>query len=109
MQEDLAENTEKDTVEFVAENGEAIELEVVEYFLYDGDEYVILADMGKDPEVLQDGDKVDVFIMKVEAIDDETEEFVPIPAEDEEKVLHFAGHLLNDEGHDHHHHEEELV
>ena len=90
-------NNEKDIVEFTADNGEKIELEVVDYFLYDGQEYVILADLGKNPEALSDGDKVDVFIMKVNVIDEETEEFVIIPAEDEEEVLGFAEKLLSGE------------
>jgi hypothetical protein len=88
---------EKDVVEFEAENGDVIEFEVVDYFLYDGEEYVILADLGQHPEKLKDHDTVDVFIMKVEIIDDENEEFLPIPAEIEDKVLEFAGKLLSGE------------
>jgi hypothetical protein len=107
---------ERDTVEFQSDSGEMLKFEVVDYFLYDGEEYVILADLGKNPEELSSGAKVDVFIMKVKIIDDEIEEFVMIPPDKEEDVLHFAAHLLgNDDdhhhGHDHehHHHGEELV
>ena len=109
-------NEERDTVEFQSESGDTVELEVVEYFLYDGEEYVILADLGGNPDALANGDKVDVFIMMVNMIDEQNEEFVMIPPEKEEDVLHFASHLLgNDDdhhhGHDHehHHHGEELV
>ncbi len=90
-------NEEKDIVEFEAEDGEVLEFEVVDYFLFDGEEYVILADLGLHPEDLNDHDKVDVFIMKVEVIDDDTEEFVPIPADSEAEVLEFAGKLLSGE------------
>ncbi len=88
-------SNEKDIVEFETDNGEVIEFEVVDYFLFNGEEYVILADLGQNPEDLKDHDKVDVFIMKVEVIDDETEEFVPLPAEEEKEVLEFAGKLLD--------------
>lgn len=87
----------KDVVEFVADNGEVIEFEVVDYFLFDGDEYVILADLGCNPDSLNDKDIVDVFIMQVVVIDEDNEEFVMIPSEKEETVLDFAGKLLNGE------------
>lgn len=87
----------KDIVEFVADNGEVIEFELVDYFLFDGEEYVILADLGKNPEALDDKDIVDVFIMQVVVIDDDNEEFVMIPSDKEEAVLDFAGKLLNGE------------
>ena len=72
-----------------------LKFEVVDYFLYDGEEYVILADLGKNPEELSSGAKVDVFIMKVKVIDEENEEFVMIPHEKEHEVLHFAEKLLS--------------
>jgi hypothetical protein len=115
MDENMNNDEVRDTVEFVSDTGAKIELEVVEYFLYDGDEYVILADLGGDPDALTNGDKVDVFIMMVNMIDEQNEEFVMIPQEKEDEVLHFASHLLgNDDDHDHehghdHHHGEELV
>jgi hypothetical protein len=87
----------KDVVEFVADNGEVIEFEVVDYFLFDGEEYVILADLGQDCEEANIKEKVDVFIMHVKVIDDDNEEFVMIPPEKEDAVLEFAGKLLNGE------------
>ncbi|MCK5128601.1 MAG: DUF1292 domain-containing protein [Clostridiales bacterium] len=87
----------KDIVEFVADNGDVIQFEVVDYFLFDGEEYVILADLGNGSEEVNDEDKVDVFIMKVVVIDDDNEEFVMIPPEVEDKVLDFAGKLLKGE------------
>ena len=87
----------KDVVEFIADNGDKIEFEVVDYFLFDGNEYVILADMGCNCEDADCQEKVDVFIMKVVVIDDENEEFVMIPPEVEDEVLDFAGKLLRGE------------
>ena len=118
MDENMNNDKERDIVEFVSETGAKIELEVVEYFLYDGDEYVILADLGGNPDALTSGDKVDVFIMMVHKIDEQNEEFVMIPEEKEGEVLHFASHLLgndddhhheHDHEHGHDHHGEELV
>ncbi len=87
----------RDIVEFVADNGDVIEFEVVDYFLYDGLEYVILADLGNNQDTADDKEKVDVFIMKVEVIDEDNEEFVMIPPENEDEVLNFAGRLLSGE------------
>lgn len=87
----------KDIVEFVADNGEVIEFEVVDYFLFDGDEYVILADLGQNRQDADVKEKVDVFIMLVKVIDDDNEEFVMIPPENEDAVLEFAGRLLSGE------------
>ena len=97
MDKNSAESDEKDIVEFVSDTGEVMEFEVVDYFLYDGEEYVILADMGKNPDDIEADEKVDVFIMKVEIIDDDTEEFVPLPPEIEDEVLEFAEKLLSGE------------
>ena len=95
MSDDINQN--KDVVEFVADNGDVIEFEVVDYFLFDGQEYVILADMGCDSDLLEDKDKVDVFIMQVDVIDDDNEEFVMIPLEKEKAVFDFADKLLKGE------------
>ena len=86
----------QDTVTFVDDNGVKLELEIVDYFLYDGQEYVILANMGGVEEGKSD-DPVDVFIMQVNVIDEENEEFVHIDADKEDDVLEFAGKLLNGE------------
>jgi hypothetical protein len=87
----------KDVVEFVADNGDVIEFEVVDYFLFDGDEYVILADLGQNCEDADIHEKVDVYIMHVKVIDEDNEEFVIIPPEKEDEVLAFADKLLKGE------------
>lgn len=97
MDDKQNENVERDIVEFVADSGEVMEFEVVDYFLFDGQEYVILADLGKNPEEQDGEEKVDVFIMTVNVIDDDNEEFAIIPPEIEEAVLDFADKLLSGE------------
>ncbi len=86
----------KDTVSFFDDNSDKLDLEIVDYFLYDGQEYVILADMG-DGDLEESDEPVDVFIMQVKVIDDENEEFVLIDQDKEEEVLEFAGKLLSGE------------
>jgi len=88
----------KDTVVFTDNNGDCLELEIVDYFLYNGQEFVILADMGGEAEEeAADRETVDVFIMKVDVVDDETEEFSLIDPDSEDEVLSFAYRLLNGE------------
>ena len=51
-------------VEFTDDNGGTFELEIVDYFLFDGQEYVILADTaGLRVDDDNDTEEVDVFII----------------------------------------------
>lgn len=86
--------TEKaDLIEGVDEDGNTILLEVIRYFFYNGEEYVILGDAqqaedGHDHcdcghEDCQDEVTVELYVMKVvpSEEDDDTEEFVPVEDE----------------------------
>jgi len=93
-------------VSFEDENGEIVNLEVVDYFFYDGQEYVILADADEDgcgceacgDEACEcDDSEVDVYVMKVENLDEEDEEFLPVDPELEPEVLAYAERFLNGE------------
>jgi hypothetical protein len=92
-----AEGTEdQDFIEGVDEDGNKVLLQVVRYFYYNGEEYVVLGDAQQEDECgchcdecgcsceEDDEEPVNLYIMKVvESEDDEdTEEFVPV--EDEE-------------------------
>ena len=110
--------TNQDAVVFTGENGEDITLHIVDYFLYNGDEYVILTDSETDDwdeetdeeeEVCccceehdhddaqedEEPEEVDVYVMRVEVVDDENEEFVPLDPEKEEEILAYAEKFLN--------------
>ena len=89
----LDDNMDNDFVTFTDDDGNEFVLEVVDYFLFNGQEYVILADMGNDESV----ENVDAFIMQVNVIDEENEEFTHIDIEKEEEVLEYAGRLLRGE------------
>lgn len=108
-------NENENIVSFEDENGGTVDLEVVDYFFYDGQEYVILADVNdlggcdcgcedEDCDCDHDhdecdceGSEVDVYVMKVEAIDDENEDFLPVDPELEPEVLAYAERFLNGE------------
>ena len=87
---------DQDFIEGVDEDGNKVLLQVVRYFYYNGEEYVVLGDAQQEDECgchcdecgcsceEDDEEPVNLYIMKVvESEDDEdTEEFVPV--EDEE-------------------------
>lgn len=73
------------------DDGNEMNVEILEYFLLDGQEYVMLTDL--DIEVI-DG-QVDIFLMQVNVLDDDTEEFVPIDADKEDEVYEFAEKLVS--------------
>ena len=114
-----ADETDLDLIEGVDEDGNKVLLEVVRYFYYNGDEYVVLGDAQPDSECDEEcehcdhdhGDEeeeaVDLYIMKVvesEEDGEEMEEFVPVEDEDLlEKLVEivqadFANDLEDDEG-----------
>jgi len=91
-----AEEETRDLIEGVDEDGNNVLLEVVRYFFYNGEEYVVLGDAhesgcGCDCEHChpegddEDEEAVNLYIMKVvekEEDGEEIEEFVPIDDED---------------------------
>lgn len=89
-----AEEEARDLIEGVDEDGNNVLLEVVRYFFYNGEEYVVLGDAhesgcGCDCEHCHpegdDEEAVNLYIMKVvekEEDGEEIEEFVPIDDED---------------------------
>ena len=98
---------DKDYIEGVDEDGNTVLLEVVRYFFYNGEEYVVLGDAQQDEdecgchcdecesscgkasddesdEETDDDEAIGLYIMKVvaSADDEDTEEFVPVEDED---------------------------
>ncbi len=98
-------------VTFEDDEGNTFELEIMDYFNYNGNDYVVLADTcaeegcecdhehdeGCECGCGHDHDSVDVYVMQVVPVDEENEEFVPIPDELEEEVLAFADKFLSGE------------
>ena len=72
---------ERDIVVFGDDEGNEFELEIIDYFDYEDEEYAVLVDA--EPEGMDEPDyQEEVFIMKV-IVDGEIEEFVPA---DEDKM-----------------------
>lgn len=82
---------EQDLVVFTDDDGKELTLEVLDYFFYNGQEYAVLTDV--DGEGEEDGEACDchecnedcdheeeesLYIMKVIAVGDDQEEFVPV-------------------------------
>lgn len=77
---------ERDVVVFADDEGNEFELDVIDYFEYEGQEYAVLMDLSDLPED-EDGEcecdneecscaEQDVYIMKV-VVNGDTEEFLP--------------------------------
>ena len=98
-------NQPLDLVELTDENGNTIMMQVLDYFFYNGEEYVILAaNVDEKGELDDEKNEVECVVMKVNPVEDadtgeELEEFVPIEDEAlEEKLIEIATtHLRNDE------------
>ena len=88
---------DQDIIEGVDEDGNKVLLEVVRYFFYNGEEYVVLGDAQQGDECGchcdecdhnhaddDDEETVNLYIMKVvpSADEEDTEEFVPVEDED---------------------------
>lgn len=76
------EEMERDVVVFTDDDGNEIELDVIDYFEHEGQEYAVLADLGAEADENDADYEQDVYIFKlVVNEEDETEEF--LPADDE--------------------------
>ncbi len=74
---------ERDYVVFTDEDGNDFELDVIDYFDYEDDEYAILTELPQEDE--EEDAELEVYIMKIET-NGEYEEFLP-PDDDKMEVL----------------------
>ena len=74
---------ERDVVVFTDDEGNEFELEVVDYFEYEDQEYGVLMDTAEcdceDEDCCEH--ETEVYIMKIVQMDDDMEEFVPVEDE----------------------------
>ena len=71
---------ERDLLIFTDDNGQEIQMEVVDYFEYEDEEYAVLTeadDPESDCDACCDDEEKDIYIMKVVS-DGDTEEFIPV-------------------------------
>lgn len=93
---------EPDIIEMTDDEGNTILMEVVDYFYYNGEEYVILADYSEDAEEDDEAEEIDCYIMKVITSTDENgeelESFEPIEDLDlENKLIEIANNKMNED------------
>ena len=97
---------ERDIIEMTDDEGNTILMEVIDYFFYNGEEYVILTDtISEDTdESIDEPEEINCYVMQVktstdEATGEEMEEFLPIEdAEKEERLMEIANSkLMEDE------------
>ena len=74
------EEMERDFVTFTDDDGNDFELDVIDYFEYEGQEYAVLMDLSEECEHDEDEEcdcGHDVYIMKI-VVNGDMEEFVPV-------------------------------
>ena len=95
---------DRDLVTFVNDEGDEMEMEILDYFTYKGLEYAILTDVCDCDEEVEpeecgcddcEGHAHAVYIMKV-VVDGDTEEFLPIDPEIEDELLAVVEELFDD-------------
>ncbi len=98
MQED------RDIVLFSDDDGNDIELEVIDYFFHNGQEYAVLTDSDDedaDCDACEDEDcdcdvHSDVYIMKVMQVGEDMEEFVPVDEEMMDELIEIVNERFNE-------------
>ena len=86
---------ERDVVTFIDEEGNEFELDVIEYFEYEGQEYAVLMDLGED-DADEGEDTAEVYIMKI-VVDGDTEEFLPADEDKMDALVEIVEELLSEE------------
>ncbi|MGI6536813.1 MAG: hypothetical protein ACOX22_00325 [Caldicoprobacterales bacterium] len=109
---------ERDILVFTDEDGEEIELEILDYFEYDGEEYVMLIepeDEGSHEHVHEHNDECpscsqeeekNIYLMKV-VTDGDTEEFLPVDTDKMDELIEAIEELYADEEYDEEYNDEE--
>ena len=85
---------ERDFVTFTDEEGNEFDLDVIEYFEFEGQEYAVLMDlegMGDDEDA-----QAEVYIMKIVA-DGDMEEFLPADEDKMDVLTQIVEELLSEE------------
>ena len=92
---------ERDFVTFVDDDGNEFELDVIDYFDYQGNEYAILVDANDNCECAEDEEcdcETSVYIKKIVVNEeDDTEEFVPPADEDMENLIEIVSTILEED------------
>lgn len=75
---------ERDLVTFVSDEGDEFDLEVIDYFDYEGKEYAVLVD----PDLPEDAEYFEICIMEIVVNEaEDLEEFVPVEDDELQETL----------------------
>ena len=85
---------ERDVVTFTDEEGNEFELDVIEYFEYEGQEYAVLMDLSAEAE--DEEEAAEVYIMKI-VVDGDIEEFLPADEDKMDALAEIVEELLSEE------------
>lgn len=86
------EDMEKDLVDIFDDDGNKITMEVLDYFFYEGEEYALMTEFNEECEACEkesceECGEIDAYIMKVEPVGDDEEQFVPVDEELQDKLI----------------------
>ena len=90
---------ERDFVTFTDDDGQEFELDIVDYFEYEGDEYAVLMDLSEEACECEDEEceaAHDVYIMKI-VVEGDEENFVPADEDKFEALSAIVEERLNSE------------
>jgi len=98
---------ERDILTLTDDDGNELQLEVLRFFFYNGEEYAMVAELedeadcaacehGEDEECDGCGEPIEVFFMKVEPVDDENEEYSFVDEELSAELLKVIEAVLDD-------------
>lgn len=98
---------ERDILTLTDDDGNEIELEILRYFFYNGEEYAMVTELDegydcdtcdKDPDSDEcDCEPMEVFFMKVEPVDDENEEYTFVDEELSDALMNVIESDFDDE------------
>ena len=92
---------ERDLIVFSDDEGNELTMEVLDYFYYEGKEYAIVAELEEDCESCEgtcEGceKQRDTFVMQVNPVGEDEEEFVPVEEELEQRLMELVENGLYD-------------
>ncbi len=94
-------NEELELYVFSDEDGNDVNVQVLDYFYYNGDEYAVMTELaeGQEPWTEAGGDEEypEIFFMKVVPVDDENVEFEPVDDELGDKLFEIVNSEFEDE------------
>ena len=94
-------NEELELYVFSDEDGNDVNVQVLDYFYYNGDEYAVMTELaeGQEPWTEAGGDEEapEIFFMEVKEVDEENVEFVPVDDDLSDKLFEIVNSEFEDE------------